>query len=710
MPEDNKVFENNLRKNNDILRLVNALLHMSLENATLEHIMAEALDSIVSIPWLPFEKAGSIFLTEDEPRVLVLKKAINMSGRIFERCSRIPFGTCLCGRAASTGQIIFANSSDQEMLQDDASVLPHSHCCIPLVFNKKTIGVVNLRLRKGARLTREEIKSVTTITNTVTDVIIRKQMEEELNLQRAFFEQLFENSPQAIVMVDNRDRIISINKGFEKLFGYSLEETRDRYINDLVVPSDLVEEAEYISGRVLKGEVMYKETTRKCSDGSRVHVALLTYPIMANGRQVGVYGIYSDITARKLIEKALLESEERYRILFDYNPEAIFVHDGERGLIANNAGLKLLKLENMGEFIGAPVMDFIHPDFREKVRERMKQVEKDGKPLPRFELKFIGKDGSHVYAEIKTIPFLFKGRKAVMSLARDISDRKRAEELQKNVKEKEELLYEALKYEKLRTEFFANISHELRTPLTLMFSVVQMLELYMGDYSSCRSGEKANKHVKTLKQNCYRLLRLINNLIDITKIDTGYFMIELQNQDIVNIVENIALSVAEHLESKGIKLIFDTDVEEKVIACDADKIERIMLNLLSNGAKFTERGGNISVNLHDRGDQVVISVKDTGIGIPEDKLDEVFERFRQIENTLTRTHQGSGIGLSLVKALVEMHGGSISVKSEYGKGSEFIIQLPAVLVDGKDAASIKDVNNKHSYIERINIEFSEIYS
>jgi len=212
-----------------------------------------------------------------------------------------------------------------------------------------------------------------------------------------------------------------------------------------------------------------------------------------------------------------------------------------------------------------------------------------------------------------------------------------------------------------------------------------------------------------IKQNCYRLIRLIANLIDITKIDAGYFQVSLKNFDIVKIVEDITLSVARYIEDKKISLIFDTEVEEKVIACDPDMIERIILNLLSNSVKFTPEGGQILVNIYERNGKIIISVKDTGLGVPPEVKNKIFDRFIQVDNTTSRRREGSGIGLSLVKSLVEMHDGTISLVSECGKGSEFIIELPDRTIPSQnpkeETSQIKgDIN-----IERINVEFSDIY-
>jgi signal transduction histidine kinase len=221
----------------------------------------------------------------------------------------------------------------------------------------------------------------------------------------------------------------------------------------------------------------------------------------------------------------------------------------------------------------------------------------------------------------------------------------------------------------------------------------------------CKSKCDVEKYICTMKQNCYRLTRLINNILDITKIDSGYCKLSMQNVDIVNVIESITLSVVEYAKSKEISIIFDTDVEEKIMAVDVDKIERILLNLLSNAIKFTDKEGNILVSIKNEDDHIEISVKDNGIGIPENKQRSIFERFIQVDKSLSRNNEGSGIGLSLVKSLVEMHGGNIKVKSNLGKGSEFIVKIPVFNI-GREESEMKynDIN-----IEKIGIEFSDIY-
>lgn len=405
-------------------------------------------------------------------------------------------------------------------------------------------------------------------------------------------------------------------------------------------------------------------------------------------------------------EDLLKQDDCYYRKLIEFLPAAIFVHLNGKVIFCNTAMAKLLGLNSPDELINKGIISFISPEYHDIVTERVALVQKYGQFAPMIEQKFIRTDGTKIHIQVTSGRFPYKGIMASLSVVQDISEHKKAVELQEKIKENYRLLSEAREFDKLKTEFFANISHELRTPLNVILGAIQLLNYYDGMYIS---EEKSKQYFNSIKQNCYRLLRLVSNLIDITKMDAGYFEISPSNYNIVSVVENITLSVAEYVENKSINLIFDTDVEEKVMSCDPDKIERIMLNLISNSIKFTNPNGSIFINIYDKGDYVIISVKDTGIGIPEDKLPIIFERFRQVDKSLTRNREGSGIGLSLVKSLVEMHGGKISVRSSYGEGSEFIIKLPVVIAD-VDRIDLLSNSIRESSVERIHVEFSDIYS
>lgn len=417
-----------------------------------------------------------------------------------------------------------------------------------------------------------------------------------------------------------------------------------------------------------------------------------------------------DITARKKAEESLQRSKERYEKLVELAPFAIFIIHDEKITFTNTEGLNLLQVKSLGQLVGNPMKDYLSICEQQLIDKRMEYVQEDARTVVPLEEKIVRPDGSTASVEITSVPIMFDEEHSQLIILRDITYRKLAEELKQENESKELELAEATALDSLKNDFFSNLSHELRTPLNVILSSLQLLEATAINENICEYDKKLIKYHNIMKQNCYRQLRLVNNMIDVTKIDAGFFDISLRNYNIVEIIEDITFSVSEYIKIKSIGIIFDTNTEEKIIACDPDKLERVMLNLLSNAVKFNSENGKIYINIYDKGESVIISVKDTGIGIPENKLNIVFDRFRQVEKSLTRSHEGSGIGLSLVKSLVEIHGGTISLKSKYGEGTEFIIELPANVVDEDENAIITDDEQQKSKVEKINIEFSDIYS
>ncbi|CEN77507.1 sensor histidine kinase [Paraclostridium sordellii] len=261
---------------------------------------------------------------------------------------------------------------------------------------------------------------------------------------------------------------------------------------------------------------------------------------------------------------------------------------------------------------------------------------------------------------------------------------------------------------KIKSEFFANLSHELRTPLNLIFSSLQILELKIKKIN-LKEEKSISKYLNMANQNTYRLLKLVNNIIDSNKITSGYFDYSPQNYDIINFIEGICQSVVDFAKQKNIDVIFDTYVEEKVVCFDLDKMERIILNILSNAIKFSKDGGLIKIDIRENNDNIEIKISDNGIGIPKNKLNSIFDRFKQVDGNTIRKGEGSGIGLYLVKCLVDMHGGSIFVDSEVGIGTIFNIQIPNKIIDECEC-NIIEKNLQSSYIEKIKVEFSDIYA
>lgn len=251
----------------------------------------------------------------------------------------------------------------------------------------------------------------------------------------------------------------------------------------------------------------------------------------------------------------------------------------------------------------------------------------------------------------------------------------RTQELNNKLYENKKLYKRLIEAEQYKNNYFVNLSHELRTPLNVILSIEQLIR------SLVKSGKaidnnKMEGYMNTLGGNSKRLLNLINNIIDTSKIDSGSYKLNKEETDIVSLVEDTALSMVELARAKGIELIIDPEVEELTINCDKLDIERCIVNLIGNAIKFTESKGTITVSIDKLEDNVKISVKDTGVGIDEKHHKSIFDRFGQVYDVSSEEFGGSGLGLTLTRNLINLHGGEIKVFSKAGEGSEFIILLP----------------------------------
>lgn len=267
--------------------------------------------------------------------------------------------------------------------------------------------------------------------------------------------------------------------------------------------------------------------------------------------------------------------------------------------------------------------------------------------------------------------------------------KKRAEQLKKEAKEKEKLYLEkeklfkeatALKDEmierqKFKNDYFVNLSHELRTPLNVILATVQLVKLKNKEDSLGKY--QVEDYSNTLKNNANHLLKIINDIIDSSKIESGAYKLNIDSYEIVSLVEDTALSLKAYVEENNLELIIDPEIEELQVECDKNEIERCVINLLSNAIKYTHGHGTIEVYIKEcEDDKVEIAIKDTGVGISKEQQEMIFERFAQADSVSKKKYRSSGIGLTLVKSIIELHHGTIRVESELQKGSTFIITLP----------------------------------
>ena len=273
---------------------------------------------------------------------------------------------------------------------------------------------------------------------------------------------------------------------------------------------------------------------------------------------------------------------------------------------------------------------------------------------------------------------------------------------------KEELINKFIKLsesKKAQEEFILNISHDLRSPLNIILSILQC---YKDDYKDIGKGDQCRDHMEIIKRNGYKILKLINNLIDTTKLEKKHYNITRENIDIINLIEWNVSSIDKYAKQKNISLVFDTNVEECVMAIDPQAIDRIIMNLISNAIKFSPHGSSIYINTWKSINQITISIRDEGIGIPKEEQNLIFNRFIQSSKNKKNENSGSGIGLDLVRYLTKAHKGSIELRSEENSGSEFIIKLPIEILQWNEADKNKCLNTNNK-VEVLELEFSDIY-
>ena len=452
---------------------------------------------------------------------------------------------------------------------------------------------------------------------------------------------------------------------------------------------------------------------------------LCTYPMIVNNELIGILSMtYSKEKAPKYNQDSLFEEiadklamlvknyrlsqelklenqkrkeyEKELRNYLDVSVDLKSITNIDGYIIKANSSWENILGWNEEELKAMHYSDFIHPDDI-SILEKLYNSNYITEEINHIIIRCLCKDNNYKWIEL-SIKYI-KEKNAFISTGIDITKRK-------EIEEEKQKLEEAIQLESIRNEFFGNISHEFKTPLNIILGIVQLIDKNIDSDNITK--ENLLRHVNIMRQNSYRLLRLVNNLIDISRIDIGYYNLQSSNYNIVKVIEDITLSIAEYIKHKKINLLFNTDFKEIMLACDVDKIERVMLNLLSNAIKYTDDGGSIQVSLNKVNNDVIISVKDSGVGIPKDKLELIFDRFGQVNSILSRRCEGSGIGLSIVKSIVQMHGGKIEVFSEVGKGTEFVFNIPIKILEEENV--ILTCDNKDYHIEKCNIEFSDIYS
>lgn len=509
------------------------------------------------------------------------------------------------------------------------------------------------------------------------------EAQNELKKQQSLLEIFIDSIPDIIFYKDVNKTYITCNKALANLINKDKDYIigkKDSEIDILVLQAHKCKEFDQ---KVIesKAGIAIEEKIFLPSGDARIMESLKVPFWSADNHLLGIIGICRDITEKRRAEEKIIHSEKRFKQVFDNISDAIMII--EEG--------KVIEVNDAYEQIYGESYKKLHEDIEmnyilDKVyKEDLAKIQPINYNEP-FQAKgrILRGDGKEGWINMK---YEAMPDGCWILVVTDITSQ---------VQKEREL-------ENLRNEFFANLSHEFKTPVNLIHSALQLLrvnfkrmQLDEKDYSKC---------FDICNQNISRLLKLISNLIDSTKIDSGYFKYNPQNYNVVSVIEDTALSVLAYCEQNHIEMIFDTEMEEKILYFDLELMERIILNLLSNAIKYS-KGTQLFVTVKQGEDNVLIIVEDNGVGIPKDYLDNIFEKFSQVNNRFTKVGEGSGLGLYLVKSFINMHNGEIFVQSELGKGTRFIISLPDI--QGPDEPIYSSLYSKMEFVERTKFEFSDL--
>ncbi|MFP4121679.1 PAS domain S-box protein [Coleofasciculus sp.] len=523
----------------------------------------------------------------------------------------------------------------------------------------------------------------------VEDISDRKATEAELRDSEAKFRAFLESASEAIIVTNAPGEIIVFNAKAEDLFGYNRSEVFGRKIEYLMpqryhsIHTD--HRLDYLTHPSKRSMGKSQELYAKRQDGTEfpIEVGLSTIQTK-NG--TFVIAFLTDITERQQaeheikrlnqkLESQIRETETRYAQIVELAEEGIWVTDAQGNTTYINQAMARMLGYTEVEILGHAIADFLPPGDNRFTAAASIPLHQN--QVHRQEVELRTKSGNRIWAYMSTSPVLDHQENLLWScsLVYDITERKQAEKQLRESNERISLANaELARATRLKDEFLASMSHELRTPLNAILGLAEALQEEV--YGSLTP--KQRKSLATIEQSGKHLLDLINDILDLSKIESGKMSLSVSLVSVDSLCESSLTFIKQQAQQKNIRLDYHIAPGLSEIEVDERRIRQVLVNLLSNAVKFTPDGGQVSlqVTTDPDGEQLQLSVTDTGIGIAPENLNKLFKPFVQLDSSLSRRYGGTGLGLALVRRIVELQGGSIALDSEVGKGSCFTVNLP----------------------------------
>jgi PAS domain S-box-containing protein len=515
---------------------------------------------------------------------------------------------------------------------------------------------------------------------------------------------IVESSDDAIIGKTLDGIITSWNKGAELIFGYSAEEVLGKSIY-LLIPDDRKDEEPLILECVRRGDrIDHYHTVRKRKDGQLINISVTVSPIRdEDGRIIGASKIARDITDRERMHAALRESESRYRDLMQLLPVAVYACDAAGKIQNFNKAATVLwgrepKCNDGNELLSGAQKHYYPDGSLMPVSESpMALVLETKRPQLNIEMGIERADGSRRTTLASVIPLKNDEGEltGTINCLQDVTQQKLGEEDRMILFEREkEARMRAEEASRYKDEFLATVSHELRTPLNSILGWARLMrDTDMAPDTSVRA-------IETIERNAKSQAQLIEDILDVSRAISGRLRLDVTTIELIPLIEAAIDIVRPAAQAKGVKLHSVLDPNSGPISGDPQRMQQIVWNLLSNAVKFTPKNGNVQVRLQRAGSQAELTVSDTGIGIRNEFLPFVFDRFRQADSSSTRKFGGLGLGLAIVRHLTELHGGTVRAESGgEGKGASFMVRLPITIAHlhrSRDMQTARNVSTPKS--------------
>jgi PAS domain S-box-containing protein len=507
------------------------------------------------------------------------------------------------------------------------------------------------------------------------------QAEDAIKASQDRLMMLVQHTSLAIIAWDNDFRVVDWNPAAERIFGYTKSEALGQHAIELLVPDSARDHVHQVWENLLFSKDLVHSVNENITKDGRVLVMDWTNTplVQADGEVIGLMSMGVDITERKRQEEALHQTEEKYRSVLDSIKEAYYEVDLTGNFTFMNDSLCEIMGYSREELVGKNNREYMDEDTARRVYLQTNLVYRTRQTSNNIEWILITKSGEHKYAEMSIAlmtdsagqPVGFRG------LARDITERKLAQEELQQAKDAAEAANRA------KSVFLANMSHELRTPLNAIIGYSEMLMEDAGDAGY----DAIVPDLKKIQSAGSNLLEIINNILDLSKIEAGKMDLYFESFNVAEIVDSAVATINPLMTKSGNTFRVDCSPQIGQMVADVVKVRQTLLNLLSNAAKFTDKGHvilSVERGRFDNSDWITFKITDTGIGMDEDQISTLFKEFTQADDSTTRKYGGTGLGLAISRRFCQMMAGDILVESELGKGTMFIVHLPANVPERKE--------------------------